>query len=572
MADELTIKIAGEAGQGMQSIGAALSRFFRKNGFHIFANQDYMSRVRGGNNFFQLRIANKPVYTLRQKADITVALDKNSVTLHQNSIAEEGIIILDKAKFNISGENKLFFNAPFYELANNTGGSDIFINTVCSGVIVGLTGLAFDHLQEIIKDIFADKQDDVIQKNIEAAKAGYDFAKNNFKEEKFRLNSGAAQEDLLMNGNEAIALGAIRAGCKFYSAYPMTPSTTIMDTMAHYGKRFNIVVEQAEDEIAAINMIIGASFAGARSMAATSGGGFALMVEGLSLAGMTETPIVVVDAQRPAPATGFPTRTEQADLDFLIHAGHGEFARVIYAPGTIEEAFYLTIKAFNIAEKYQIPVLIMTDQHLADSYRGIEPFDLNKVKAQRYIISKEDSKKVTSYKRYQLTESGVSPRAVPSWIQDVIYVDSDEHNEEGHITEDADMRIKMVGKRFYKKITALSQEIEKPSAYNMANADTVLLGFGSTYGVMKEICAEPGNEKFGFIHFSQVWPFPVSEVNQLLKDKKNLFTVENNAGGQLAKLLMRETGIKVEHSILRYDGRPFDLDYLAGRIRELKNK
>ncbi|MDD5165893.1 MAG: 2-oxoacid:acceptor oxidoreductase subunit alpha [Candidatus Omnitrophica bacterium] len=572
MADELTIKIAGEAGQGMQTIGAALSRFFRKNGFHIFANQDYMSRVRGGNNFFQLRIANKPVYTLRQKADITVALDKNSVTLHQNSIAEEGIIILDKAKFNIPEENKLFFNAPFYELANNIGGSDIFINTVCSGAIVGLTGLAFDHLQEIIKDIFADKQDDVIQKNIQAAKAGYDFAKNNFKEEKFRLNSSTAQEDLLMNGNEAIALGAIRAGCKFYSAYPMTPSTTIMDTMAHYAKRFNIVVEQAEDEIAAINMIIGASFAGTRSMAATSGGGFALMVEGLSLAGMTETPIVVVDAQRPAPATGFPTRTEQADLDFLIHAGHGEFARVIYAPGTIEEAFYLTIKAFNIAEKYQIPVLIMTDQHLADSYRGIEPFDLNKVKAQRYIISKEDSKKVTSYKRYQLTESGVSPRAVPSWIQDVIYVDSDEHNEEGHITEDADMRIKMVGKRFYKKITALSQEIEKPSAYNMANADTVLLGFGSTYGVMKEICAEPGNGNLGFIHFSQVWPFPVSEVNQLLKDKKNIFTVENNAGGQLAKLLMREAGIKVTHSILRYDGRPFDLDYLAARIEELKGK
>ena len=206
---------------------------------------------------------------------------------------------------------------------------------------------------------------------------------------------------------------------------------------------FNVIVEQAEDEIAAINMIIGASFAGVRSMCATSGGGFALMVEGLSLAGMLETPIVIVDAQRPAPATGLPTRTEQADLDFIIHAGHGEFARAVFAPGTAEQAFYLTVKAFNLAEKYQIPVLIMTDQHLADSSRDIGSFDMDRAKVERHIISKEDSKKVTGYKRYQLTKTGISPMAVPSWIDDVIYADSDEHTEEGHITEDAHIRISM---------------------------------------------------------------------------------------------------------------------------------
>ncbi len=566
MINEFTIRIAGEAGQGMQTIGELLCRVFKKSGLGIFSNQDYMSRVRGGNNFFQLRVSIKPVFTLREKADIIVALDQKSHGLHKAGLKDGGIIILDKKKFNISENDNTFFDAPLYETAINSGGSDIFINTVSCGIVTAITNMEFACLSQAIKDIFADKGADIIEKNIAAAKAGYDFANASYKKEKLKLNAPPLKSTLLMNGNQAIALGAIRAGCKFYSAYPMTPSTSIMDTVAHYAKEFNIVVEQAEDEIAAINMIIGASYAGARSMSATSGGGFALMVEGISLAAMTETPIVVVDAQRPAPATGFPTRTESADLDFLISAGHGEFARVVYAPGTIEEAFYLTIKAFNIAEKYQIPVLIMTDQHLADSERNIEPFDLDKVRAQRYIISKEDSRNITGYKRYQLTESGVSPRAIPSWIEDAIYADSDEHSEEGHIVEDGATRIKMVEKRLYKKMAGLVKEIEKPAAYNLEKADNVLLGFGSTYGVLKEACETLG-ESFGFAHLSQVWPFPSEEISLLFKDKKNIITVENNASGQLARLLMRETGIKVNNSILRFDGRPFNLDDLVKRIK-----
>jgi 2-oxoglutarate ferredoxin oxidoreductase subunit alpha len=568
MDKEITLKITGEAGQGIQTIGIVLCNLFEASGLHIFANQDYMSRIRGGNNFFQLRICNNPIFTLREKSDITIALDKESVALHRDNLNAGGILVLDKKKFNLPETNNSFFDVPLYELATSTGGSDIFLNTVSCGVISGMTGVEFSHLEQIIKNTFSDKSDEIIKKNLAAAQAGFDFAKNNFKNDKFKINSSLVKESLFMNGNEAIALGAIRAGCKFYSAYPMSPSTSIMNTIAQYAKRFNIIVEQAEDEIAAINMIIGASFAGVRSLAATSGGGFALMVEGLSLAGMTETPIVVVDAQRPAPATGFPTRTEQADLDFLIYAGHGEFARVVYAPGTIEEAFYLTVKAFNLAEKYQIPVLIMSDQHLADSYRQVEPFDLTKAQVQRFIISKEDSKKVSAYKRYQFTPSGISARAIPSWIDDCIYADSDEHNEEGHITEDGDMRIKMVGKRFYKKLAGLTEEIEKPVTCNLDKANTILLGFGSTYGVIKETCGQLGKD-FGFMHFSQVWPFPARQVIPLLKGKRNIFTVENNAGGQLAGLLMRQAGIKASGSILRYDGRPFNLDYLVKQIREI---
>ncbi|MEW6076053.1 MAG: 2-oxoacid:acceptor oxidoreductase subunit alpha [Candidatus Omnitrophota bacterium] len=567
MPNEFTIKIAGEAGQGMQTIGAALSRLYKKAGFHIFANQDYMSRVRGGNNFFQLRVSEKPVFTLHQKADIVVALDKKSVALHKAGLSDKGVMVLDRKQSGISETEDSFFDVALHELAASIGGSDIFINTAACGVIAGMTAMTFGLLEEVIREAFSDKGSEIIEKNIKVAKAGYEFAQGNFKKKAFSLNAGPLKDTLFLNGNEAIALAAIKAGCKFYTAYPMTPSTSIMNTLAHYAAQYNIVVEQAEDEIAAINMALGASFAGVRAMTATSGGGFALMVEGLSLAGMTETPVVIAEVQRPAPATGFPTRTEQADLDFLLHAGHGEFARAIYAPGTIEEAFYLTLKAFNIAEKYQIPVLIMSDQHLADSYRDIEPFDLRRIKVERSIISKEESKEVSGYTRYKLTESGISPRAIPSWIEGVIYADSDEHTEEGHITEDAATRIQMVEKRLYKKMAGLCGEIEKPTEYNITGASCVLLGFGSTYGVLKELCEKSGNT-LGFMHFSQVWPFPAKETDRILKDAKKIITVENNALGQLARLLKRECAIKIDGSILRFDGRPFDLEYVDARLKK----
>lgn len=570
MANELTIKITGEAGQGMQTIGSILCQIFKNVGLHIFANLDYMSRIRGGNNFFQLRISDKPVSTLRQKSDITVTLDRASVTLHRSGIAEGGILVLDRKKFTITEEDRAFFDIPLYDMAMRTGMSEIFINAVSCGVIAGITGLEFHTVENVLDTTFANKGEEIIRKNKDAAYAGYDFIQNNFTQDTFRVKAGANKnaKTLIMNGNDAIALGAIRAGCKFYSAYPMTPSTSIMDVIARYADKFHIVVEQAEDEIAAVNMVIGASFAGVRSMTATSGGGFALMAEGLSLAAMTETPIVVVLAQRPAPATGFPTRTAQADLEFVLHAGHGEFARAVYAPGTIEEAFYLTIKAFNIAEKYQIPVFLMTDQHLADSLRDIETFDLNKGKVQRGVVSKEGSQKIEHYKRYQFTESGISPRAIPSWIEEVIYADSDEHTEEGHITEDAEIGRKMVEKRFYKKFSGLSQEIEKPTSYNVEGADIVLLGFGSTYGIMKEASDTVTERKTGFVHVSQVWPFPASEITGLLRDARKVLTVENNAGGQFARLLRRETGLLVSGSVLKYDGRPFDLEYLIDRIKK----
>jgi 2-oxoglutarate ferredoxin oxidoreductase subunit alpha len=569
MPKEVTIKISGEAGQGMQTIGEALCLLYKNNGLNIFANQDYMSRIRGGNNFFQVRISEEPVYSLRKNSDILVALNGESVAIHKTNLNDNGIIVLDKKKFGIAQDEKNFIDIAMYEMATAVGGSEIFVNAVACGILAALTAIDFTAVENVLKAIFKDKSEEIIQKNITVARQGFDAITNSPKNKIFTLKTKPPQNNFLMNANNAIALGAIKAGCKFYSAYPMTPSTGIMDNMAHYAKKFNIIVEQAEDEIAAINMAIGASFAGVRAMTASSGGGFCLMVEGVSLSGMTETPVVIVDAQRPAPATGFPTRTEQADLDFVLHAAHGEFARVVYTPGSIEEAFYLTLKAFDVAEKYQIPVFIMSDQHLADSYRNIKMFDVDKIKIKRHIISKEESKNIKSYKRYAFTDNGISPRAIPSWIEDVVYADSDEHTEEGHITEDALVRRQMVEKRFYKKMESLKKEIEKPETSGINDTEVILMGFGSTLGVLKEAASAIKSKKVGFIHLAQVWPFPGEEISSLLKGAKKIITVENNAGGQLAGLLRRETGIKVNSSILKFDGRPFDLDYLIEELNKL---
>jgi 2-oxoglutarate ferredoxin oxidoreductase subunit alpha len=564
MKKEFTITIAGEAGQGMQTIGMALCEVFKNQGCHIFANQDYMSRIRGGNNYFQIRISNIPVYALRQKFDIIVVLDKNSVQIHKNRLTQGGLLIADKKHFGL--EDIDIFDIPFYEIAKNYG-SEIFVSSVACGIISAITRLEFENIENQIKQTFSDKTQDIIEKNISAARQGYQIANENFHFDTYKIACCRPKNKALFNGNTALALGAISAGCKFYTAYPMTPSTSIMETIAHLAKQYNIATEQAEDEIAAINMAIGASFAGVRSMVGTSGGGFALMVEGVSLAGMTETPVVIVDAQRPAPATGFPTRTEQADLNFVLCSGHGEFARAVFTPGTIEQAFYSTIKAFDIAEKYQIPVVIMTDQHLADSYRDIEEFDTVSLSIKRHIITRQESAKMDSYKRYKITEDGISPRAIPSWIQDCIYADSDEHTEEGHITEDADVRSRMVEKRFYKKMDGLSKEIQSPEVYN-ADADTVLIGFGSTYGVLKETCENFKNKKIGFVHLSQVWPFPHQQIIGILRNTKTIINVENNAGSQLGNLIFSQTGIKPKYSILKYDGRPFDVDYLTQEIEK----
>ena len=566
---DYTIKIGGEAGQGIQTIGDTLARVFSRTGYHVFTHQDYESRIRGGHNFFQIRFSDKPVMSSRKKIDILVALDKESIPLHEKELSESGQIIYDSASLKQKYDKPQFLDIPFVNLAVEHGGNKIMANTVATGAVLGMLGMELGILLGIIKDIFGKKGEDIIKANGDAAVAGHDFAVKQCITCSFSA-APLAKPRMLIAGIDSIGLGAVASGCKFYSAYPMTPSTGIMNYIAGKGKEYGIIVEQAEDEIAAINMALGASFAGVRAMTGTAGGGFALMVEGLSLAGMTETPIVIALGQRPAPATGFPTRTEQADLNFALYTSHGEFPRVIFAPGTPEQAFYLTNKAFDLAEKYQIPVIIMFDTYLSDSEWTFEGFDVSKLRNTEYRLRGEAMEKLSEYKRHALTESGVSPLAIPGESKNLVVTDSDEHDEEGHIVEDAETRIKMVDKRLFKKLPLIRQEIEPPVLYGDSKPDIVVVGWGSNYGVMRE-CVDTlsKNVKIAMLHFSEIYPFPSMDkfdYMKILNNAKLTICIENNATGQFARLMRAETGFEFKASINRFDGRPFLLEELLEEI------
>jgi 2-oxoglutarate ferredoxin oxidoreductase subunit alpha len=552
--------IGGEAGQGVQSAGFLLAKALARGGYHVFADQDYESRVRGGHNFFRVRAKDSQVGAIAEPVDMLIALDKESVDLHQKEVS--GVAIFDGEKIKDAGGNRLF-SVPLERLA----GDKLMSNTVALGAALGLVDYDFEILAKVLHDHFG--AGDVSQNNIKAARAGYEYGQKEFKGEFRRLNPISQSDRLLLNGNEAISLGAIAAGCKFMAAYPMTPVSSIMEYMAEKAADFGLVMVHAEDEIAAINMAIGASYAGVRAMTATSGSGFCLMVEGLGLAGITETPLVVVEGQRPGPAIGLPTRTEQGDLQFVLTAHHGEFPRAVLAPATVEDAFWLTVRAFNLAEKYQLPVIILTDQHLASSYATVDRFELSKVTIDRGLLFSGNETEQRDYKRHRVTESGISPRAFPGQSKALVVTDSDEHDETGHLIEDAGMRTAQVNKRL-RKLFSLKKEIEPPQLYGPKTAETTLIGWGSTFGAIGEavdILRKEG-ASVNRLHLNELWPFPAESVADVISRGRHSYVIENNATGQLARLIRAETGREVSGRILKYDGRPFTPDYIAEVVRK----
>ena len=557
---DYTIKIGGAAGQGIQTIGDSLARVFARSGLHVFIHQDYESRIRGGHNFFQIRVSDRPVAASRERIDIVIALDSASVANNERSLSDRGLILYDSSMIREKRGEPRFLDVPLIDLATRDGGNRIMVNTVATGVALGLLNMGLEPFFEVIGELMGKKGAGIVEENRRAAARGHDFAKSNCKECDFEMSPRSSPK-LLIDGNSAVGLGALLSGCRFYSGYPMTPSTGVLTFMAEKSERYGIVVEQAEDEIAAINMAIGASFAGARSMTATAGGGFALMVEGVSLAAMTETPVVIMVGQRPAPATGLPTRTEQGDLLFVLHAGHGEFPRVVLAPGSPEQALFLTSKAFDLAEKYQIPVFILSDQYLADSRWTYPSLDLDRCVYRDYRLRDVPPEGAATYKRYAYTASGVSPFAVPGRSEYLVVDDSDEHDEEGHLIEDAPTRNRMVEKRLLKKLPAIRAEIAPPELYGRRDAETIVVGWGSTLGVLKEaVDLLAGSESIALLHFSEIYPFPGKDKLDylgVLKAARRTICVENNATSQFARLMRAETGHVFSRTMNKYDGRPY---------------
>jgi 2-oxoglutarate ferredoxin oxidoreductase subunit alpha len=571
MMAEINYMVGGEAGQGVQTVGFILAKTMSRTKLHVFADQDYESRVRGGHNFYRVRASDRDVQAISEKVDILISIDRRSVELHQTEVKEDGVVIFDRDKLNAAGIRPASLDIPLEKLAEEMTGNKLMANSVAVGAAIAIAGFSLDILTDVLREHFAYLGDNVVQENIRAARAGYDQVRQHSSRLiRSPIAPATANGKMLLNGSEAIALGAMAAGCKFMAAYPMTPTSSIMEYIAEKGRKYNIVMIQPEDEISALNMVVGAAFTGVRAMTATSGGGFCLMVEALSLAGMTETPIVAVLGQRPGPAIGLPTRTEQGELLFAIYAGHGEFPRAVLSPITIDDCFYSTARAFNLAEKYQTPVIIITDQHLASSYQTVNRFDLKQVKIDRgQLLSAEEVNRLADYKRHAFTDSGISPRAIPLQGDKLVVTDSDEHDESGHMIEDAETRTRMMQKRL-KKLDGLRSEVSQPHQEKRQGAELTLIGWGSTYGAINEAAdlLEGAGMKANVLQLNQVWPFPAEAVASSLDGNHKSFVVENNATGQLAQLIRQQTGIKVSGSILKFDGRPFSPQYIISELEK----
>jgi 2-oxoglutarate/2-oxoacid ferredoxin oxidoreductase subunit alpha len=564
--DAVNVVIGGAAGQGLVTLGNMLTKALVRSGYSVVVTQSYQSRIRGGHNTYAIRVSTADVPAPQEAIDILVSLDADTVDLHEPELSLRGVVVVDA---DLGRPGRPYLLVPFKDLAAGK-----FANVVALGVIGELLGLDLQRVAGLLDELFEKKGEDVKKANRESLTQGFTWMAE--RPEVFPKLPPAEPTGprLTLNGNEAIALGALSAGVKFCSFYPMTPGTSVAISLAASAQRMGIVVEQAEDEIAAINMALGASFAGAPAMVTTSGGGFALMIEGVSLSAMIETPVVVVVAQRPGPATGLPTRTEQGDLEFVLHAGHGEFPRAIFAPGTVEECFYLTRKAVEIAHEFNGPAFVLTDQFLADSYRSVEPFPLEDLAAVNPCQTQAQSD--DSFLTYAITESGVSPRLLPGVpaqcragdrCEHLVVADSDEHTEDGHLTEDLSIRGPMVEKRL-RKLEGIRAKAVPPEVTGDENPDVLFVCWGSTKGAVLEAATrirEQGRT-VGTVHLSQVWPLPSEQLNEILGTSAHVVCVEGNATGQMARLIRRETGFHIEERVLRYDGLPITPEFIVRAI------
>jgi 2-oxoglutarate ferredoxin oxidoreductase subunit alpha len=572
----MTFKIGGEAGQGIESGGAGFAKVLARGGLYVFGLQDYMSRIRGGHNFYQIRASETPLYSHTDDVHLLMALIPETVERHRDEIVPGGALIydadleVDKAILEEKGIK--LYSVPLFGIAQEVG-EKIMANTAAFGAAAGVTEYDFEPMAGVIRDNFAKKGEAVVDANLEVARRAYDFARERYADDfAYKLEPVEAPARMVINGNHALSIGALLGGCRFISAYPMTPASSILEWLATHASRYGLVAKHSEDEIAALCMAIGASHAGARAMTATSGGGFSLMVEALGLAGMTETPVVIVEAQRPGPSTGMPTRTEQGDLLFMLRASQGEFPRIVLTPGTVEGCFHAGWRALNLAEKYQCPVIVLIDNFLANSIRSIprSDFHFEHVEIDRgELLTDEELDQLTDdYKRYAITAEGISPRALPGHPRAVFVACSDEHDEYGNFAdEDPENRVKMVQKRL-RKSEAATGEMSAPALYGPEEAAITLLGWGSTYGPVREAVnrLNENGEEVNFLHFTDVWPFPEAKALPLLESAQRLVAVENNATGQFARLVRAYTGIQVDDQILRFDGRPLSPEYILAEL------
>ena len=560
--------VGGEAGAGVMLTGRIISKIAMRSGYEVFATNEYPSLIRGGHNWFLGRVSTEKVHSQKKEVEILVALDELTLRKHEHRLSSNGIIISEVKK----AENAL--TVPMTKIARNLGAPPVARNMVAVGAVTGLLGIDTKVVEEVIADAFQPRGKQIVEINKKLAKEGYSYGEAAKGSLGFILKKRQSGKKLFLTGNDATALGALAAGMRIYFAYPMTPASPILHYLAAVEDEAGIVVIQPESEIAAINMATGAAYAGARCMVATSGGGFALMTEALGQLAMTETPLVIVEVQRPGPSTGLPTHTGQGDLRFVMHASQGEFPRFVIAPGDHEESFYLTAEAFNLAERYQTPVIILSDKYLAESYKTVDPFDQQKITIDRGKIVENKWKSNEPYKRFLITSDGVSPRAFPGTENAIVRVTTGEHTEEGYGTDDPQQVVKMFNKRM-RKLEEMRKEVEAREdavkTFIAGNPAATIITWGSVKGPVLEAQKMLQRKGYGTAMLQIVFlePFPKNKVSEILRKLPRPYILaENNATGQLGSLLREHLCLDVDEKLLKYNGRPFYPEEIAEKVEE----
>jgi len=570
-------KIGGEAGFGIMTTGLLFSKIASRLGYYILDYVEYPSLIRGGHNAYEVCVSDGEVTALKKEIDVLVCLNEETFHKHRNRLNSQSLVLYDKEEFDFTDNfNKV--NVRLKKILTDLKGQAVMKNTIALGASLSILGGKIEVLLDLIAEQFKKKGDEIVRFNQNFAIAGYEEVKKNysFLIKNFLIEKEEKKEKLVVSGNEAFSLGAVFADCRLYAAYPMTPSSSVLHTLASWQEKTGMIVRHSEDEIAVINTALGASFAGVRAAVGTSGGGFSLMVESLSFAGVAEIPVVVLLAQRPGPATGMPTWTEQGDLLFAVFSGHGEFPKIVLSPGDQKEMIELTLKAFNLADIYQTLVIVVSDMYLSEGHKSVERDWVDKIVREYQIrrgkinlSQKENPQKLEIFLRYKITEDGISEKILPGTAGYFYQENSYEHLEDGHTTEEAKPRKDQVEKRLRKWQTYLKNDFQLPKFYGNEKAEIVFISWGSTKGIVLEAqkrLKEKGIET-GFYHFNHIYPLDKEKVSQLLKkDNERYLLVENNALGQFGKILAMETELDFEEKILRYDGRPITVEQILEKI------
>ncbi|MEK4629445.1 MAG: 2-oxoacid:acceptor oxidoreductase subunit alpha [Solibacillus sp.] len=575
MLHQLSWKVGGQQGEGIESTGEIFSMAMNRLGYFLYGYRHFSSRIKGGHTNNKITVRPTEVRSIADDLDILVAFDQETIDVNYKELTASSIILAD-AKFdpkNPEDSKAPLYAVPFTEIAAELGTS-LMKNMVAIGATAALLNLNEEVFQSVVDEIFGRKGEEVVAKNIEAIKRGREAISDQIGDRvgAWEVAPADGKRRMFMIGNDAVALGALAAGSRFMAAYPITPASEIMEYMIKKLPLVGGAVIQTEDEIAAATMAIGANYGGVRAFTASAGPGLSLMMEAIGLSGMTEQPLVIFDTQRGGPSTGLPTKQEQSDLMAMLYGTHGEIPKVVIAPSTMEEAFYDTIQAFNIAEELQLPVIVMTDLQLALGKQSVEPFDYSKIEIRRgKIVSQvEDEETKEYFKRYENTEDGVSPRILPGTKGGIHHVTGVEHDETGKPSEATGNRRTQMDKRM-RKLDALN--FKNPVYVNAPyeEADILLVGFNSTRGALEEVQEALNAEgvKANHAHIKLVHPFPVEEMAALVEKAKKVIVVENNATGQLANIMKMNIGGHTKtKSILKYDGTPFLPRELTNLVKE----